>query len=135
MATIMVTDDNAPVLSMETAILTRAGHRVVACASGPEALKRLGIQPDDPSVELPDLLLLDIMMPMMDGYTVVADIRNNPRTRGIPIIIVSVLQTMSPRVSTASQVDGFITKPFTAQDLVGCVANILKKRAQGRTSS
>lgn len=128
MAQIMVSDDDASVLKLMATILTKAGHKVVTCTSGLETLKKLGIQPDDPAQELPDLLVLDIMMPKSDGYTVGTVIRNNPRTRGIPILVVSALREMSRLFTATVQVDGFLTKPFAPEDLIGNVAKILDKR-------
>ncbi|MBI5242415.1 MAG: response regulator [Elusimicrobia bacterium] len=132
MAEVLVVDDDADVRKMMAAILDKAGHKVSTCASGQETLKELGIQPNDASVELPDLLVLDIMMPKSDGYTVGTAIRNNPRTRGIPILVVSALHDMSRLFTATVQVDGFLTKPFDPADLIGNVAKILdKRRVQG----
>jgi len=132
MAEVLIVDDDADVLMMMAAILNKAGHKVATCASGPEALKKLGIQPNDASVELPGLLVTDIMMPKSDGYSVATVIRNNPRTHSIPILVISGLHEMS-RLSTATvQVDGFLAKPFNPEDLISSVAKILdKRRVQG----
>jgi CheY-like chemotaxis protein len=128
MAEILVVDDDASVLKLIAAVLTNAGHHVTTCSLGLETLKQLGIQPNDASVEIPDLLVLDIMMPKADGYMVGTAIRNNPRTHSIPILVVSALHEMS-RVFTATvQVDGFLTKPFDPQELIVNVTKILDKR-------
>jgi CheY-like chemotaxis protein len=124
----MVSDDDASVLTLMATILTKAGHKVTTCASGLETIKKLGLQPDDASAELPDLLVLDIMMPKSDGYTVGTVIRNNPRTRGILILVVSALREMSRLFTATVQVDGFLTKPFAPEDLISNVAKILDKR-------
>ncbi|MDD5627446.1 MAG: response regulator [Elusimicrobia bacterium] len=126
MARIMVCDEDPEVLRLETAILTKAGHEVVACASGIAALKELGVQPEDASVALPDLLVLDIMMPVIDGYAVASIMRNSPRTRALPILVVSALAEL--RTSFAdSEVNGFMTKPFTPESLTSAVAKILAR--------
>ena len=128
MAQVMVSDDDASVLALMATILTKVGHKVTTCSSGVETIKKLGLQPDDASAELPDLLVLDIMMPKSDGYTVGTVIRNNPRTRGIPILVVSALREMSRLFTATVQVDGFLTKPFAPEDLINSVAKILEKR-------
>ena len=128
MAEVLVVDDDADVRKMMAAILDKAGHKVSTCASGQETLKELGIQPNDASVELPDLLVLDIMMPKSDGYTVGTAIRNNPRTRGIPILVISALHEMSRLFTATVQVEGFLTKPFSPEDLIVNLAKILDKR-------
>jgi len=128
MAQIMVSDDDTSVLKLIATILAKAGHKVTTCASALDTLKKLGLQPDDPAVDLPDLLVLDIMMPKSDGYTVGTVIRNNPRTRNIPILVVSALREMSRLFTATVQVDGFLTKPFAPEDLIGSVAKIIEKR-------
>jgi CheY-like chemotaxis protein len=129
MAEILVVDDNADILALMADILNNAGHKATVCASGPEAIRLLGIEPDDASLKLPDLLVTDIMMPGTDGYTVSAAVRNNPRTRSIPILVVSALHGLSRPVMDN---DGFLAKPFTPEDLIGRVAKILNRRkAQG----
>ena len=130
MAHILVSDDDAGVLKLMATILSRAGHKVTTCASGIETLQRLGLQPEDASVELPDLLILDIMMPKSDGYTIGTVVRNNPRTRGIPILVVSALQELSRLFTATVQVDGFLTKPFAPEDLINSAKQILAKQAQ-----
>jgi CheY-like chemotaxis protein len=133
MAEVLLVDDEADVRKMMAAILFKAGHRVTTCASGTDALNKLGIQPNDASVELPDLLVLDIMMPKSDGYTVATAICNNLHTHGIRILLVSGLHGMSRPFTAKVQVDGFLTKPFEPEDLIANVAKILgKRKAQGK---
>ena len=128
MARLLISDDDPNILKMMSAVLSQAGHTVATCSSGIETLKKLGIQPEDPNIELPDLLILDIMMPKSDGYTVGTVIRNNPRTRGIPILVVSALREMSRLFTATVQVDGFLTKPFDPADLISSIAKILERR-------
>jgi CheY-like chemotaxis protein len=140
MADILVVDDDADGRKVMTAVLNKAGHKVVACASGVEALKELGVRPHDASVELPDLLVLDIMMPKADGYEVGTAIRNNLRTRAIPILMVSALSQMGRLFTATVQVEDFLTKPFDPETLIGSVKRILDKRkvqglSQGRPSA
>jgi CheY-like chemotaxis protein len=127
-ARILAVDDAAIVLRLETAILHRAGHEVANSTAGPEALKQLGIEPEDKSVELPDLLILDLMMPRMDGYEFAAIIRSNRRTSRIPILVVSTWRAMPPEYEKAVQVDGYLSKPFSPEELTNGVAKILGRR-------
>jgi CheY-like chemotaxis protein len=128
MAEILIADDDPDVTKMMAAILRQAGHKVITCDSGVAALKTLGIQPDDATAELPDILILDIMMPKTDGYMAATVIRKNPRTRAIPILVVSALHDLSRLFTATLQVEEFLTKPFTPEDLTGRVAKILKGR-------
>ena len=126
MAHILIADDDPSVLKLMATILTKAGHTVTASSSGFDTLKRLGIRPDDASVEPPDLIILDIMMPKCDGYTAGKLIRDHPRTRAIPILAVSALRELSRLFTTTVEVQGFLNKPFSPEELVACVAKILE---------
>ncbi|MBI5241139.1 MAG: response regulator [Elusimicrobia bacterium] len=107
-------------------ILAKAGHTITVCSSGGDALRMLGVRPGDDSIDLPDLVILDIMMPQVDGYAVATSIRNTPRTHNIPVLMVSALREMSQLFVARVRVDGFLTKPFAPEDLVGSVAKILQ---------
>jgi CheY-like chemotaxis protein len=126
MARILICDDDATILQLMAAILTKAGHKVATCASGLETLKRLGVQPNDPAMELPDLLVLDIMLPKMDGYTIGKLIKDHPRTRAIPILAFSALREMSRLFTETVLFDGFLNKPFSPEELVACVTKSLE---------
>ncbi|MCX5794977.1 MAG: response regulator [Elusimicrobia bacterium] len=125
MAEVLFVDDDADLTTLMAHSLSKAGHHVATCASGLEALSRLGIEPNDASAKSPDLLVLDIMMPKADGYVVATLIRNTPHTRNIPILVVSALHEMSRSFTATVRVDGFLPKPFSLEDLIGNVARIL----------
>jgi two-component system, OmpR family, alkaline phosphatase synthesis response regulator PhoP len=125
MAHILIADDDPAIVDLMTTILSKAGHRVTRSDSGLDTLRKLGLEPENPSAELPDLILLDIMMPKSDGYTVGTVIRNRERTRRIPILIVSALREMSRLFDATVKIEGFLTKPFSPDELLGTVAKIL----------
>jgi DNA-binding response OmpR family regulator len=76
----------------------------------------------------PDLILLDLMMPDMDGFDVVRLLKNNPQTAGIPIIVVTALQDVaSHRRMLASGVDEFISKPVDRWELSLRISRLLKR--------
>lgn len=131
MAEVLVVDDDADVCRLMTVVLGKAGHKVATCASGTDALKNLGIEPEDPSAELPDLLVLDIMMPRPDGNTVANVIRGHPRTRELPILVISALKELRILGMTKARVDGFMVKPFDPDTLVGNVERMLDRRGAG----
>ena len=81
-AKLLIVDDEKTILDVLVGMLTPE-YRVVAAKSGKQALDRLNKKP------LPDLILLDVMMPGMDGYTVCRSIKNNPDTRDIPVIFIT----------------------------------------------
>ncbi|MEM8642999.1 MAG: adenylate/guanylate cyclase domain-containing protein [Cyanobacteria bacterium P01_G01_bin.54] len=103
---ILVVDDVPQNLRLLTSLLSQKGHRVRSVLSGEMALKAAQISP-------PDLMLLDINMPRMDGYEVCRRLKNNPKTAHIPVIFVSALQDVVDKVK-AFGVGGvdYITKPF-----------------------
>jgi CheY-like chemotaxis protein len=132
MAHILIADDDSTIVDLMAAILGRVGHRITKASSGLDTLRKLGLEPDDPTAELPDLILLDIMMPKSDGYTVGTVIRTRERTREIPIMVVSALREMSRLFDATVKVEGFLTKPFSPEDLLSTVAKILSAKAPAK---
>jgi CheY-like chemotaxis protein len=124
---VLVADDDTHILKLMAVVLAKAGHTIAACSSGGEVLKTLGLRPGDGPIELPNLVVLDIVMPQIDGYAIASLIRITPRTRDIPILMVSALHEMSRLFTIKTHVDGFLTKPFAPEDLIGSVAKILDK--------
>jgi DNA-binding response OmpR family regulator len=126
MAHILIADDDESVLKLLATILAKAGHAVTACPSGGDCLMELGINPFDASLDLPDLIILDIMMPKVDGYSVGHKIRNDARARRVPILVISALREMSRLFTVTVEVQGFLHKPFSPEELIAEVGRILK---------
>ena len=122
MGSILIVDDSLNNLSLLERILSRKGYKVGLASSGKLAL-------DSVDLTQPDLILLDIMMPAMDGYEVCTRLKSNDRTRGIPIIFLSALVEVSNKVKAfnAGGVD-YITKPFEPVEVVARVENQLRLR-------
>ncbi|MBI4877201.1 MAG: response regulator [Acidobacteria bacterium] len=101
-------------------ILSDAGYRVRAATSGSSALSSAEASP-------PDLVLLDIKMPGMDGYEVCARLKSNPRTRESPVLFLSVLDETEAKVKgfESGGVD-YITKPFQPAEVVARVRTHLR---------
>ena len=85
MPSILVVDDDAPAGDLVAALLRHFGYRTSCASSGDAALEQLG------DVALPDLVLLDMMMPGMNGIEVLQRIRNNERTADLPVVMYSAL--------------------------------------------
>jgi len=119
MAKIMAVEDRPETLSLIEKILTRAGHKFVGCSSGEECLEIY-------EREKPDLILLDILLPGMDGYEVFEKIKQKtPEQR---IAFLSALD-ISPRTQVRLQRYGrpvYINKPFDPDELVEKVGELLK---------
>jgi DNA-binding response OmpR family regulator len=84
MGRIWVVDDQPDVSRAMVALLRQAGHRGTAFLSGEAALAQLG-------ADLPDLMILDVMMPGLDGFAVLRAVRENPRTTKLPVIMFSAV--------------------------------------------
>ncbi|NJL69078.1 MAG: response regulator [Oscillatoriales cyanobacterium RU_3_3] len=119
---ILIVDDSQNNLSLLDRILSKRGYKVRVASSGKFALE---------AVELaqPDLILLDIMMPDMDGYEVCSRLKAEERTRGIPVIFLSALVEVADKVKgfSVGGVD-YITKPFEPTEVVARVENQLRMR-------
>jgi DNA-binding response OmpR family regulator len=109
---ILIVDDNADSLTIMGSILSRNGYRVLAAASGAEALEHL-------RNEKPDVVLLDVMMPKMSGIEVLQQIKGQVATGRVPVILVTA-KTRDDDLMSGYQygADYYITKPFTAKQLL-----------------
>lgn len=75
----------------------------------------------------PDLILMDLMMPIMDGYTACSKIKANTATRAIPVVILTAIgHELNKKFANEMGADGYITKPFTREDLLDTVSRFIK---------
>ncbi len=109
---ILVVDDTPDNLRLLSGILSAKGYKVRPVPNGKKALSAAKAKP-------PDLILLDIMMPGMDGYAVCEKMKADESTREIPIIFISALNEVPDKVKAFSQggVD-YIIKPFEAEEVI-----------------
>lgn len=123
MARILVVDDDASIRAVIRAILEVEGHQVAEADDGIEAMARIKRQP-------PDLVLLDIMMPGMDGYQVLARIQELPSRRDVPVVVVTALHHPEEvaRELQGGAVD-HVAKPFDASVLLAAVDHALQAPA------
>ncbi len=121
-ASILIVDDTTANLRLLAELLTRAGYRVRSAINGTLALSGAIAQP-------PDLILLDIMMPDLSGYEVCQHLKNNQRTRDVPVIFLSALEDAADKVK-AFEVGGadYIGKPFQKAEILARVENQLAMR-------
>ncbi|MBI5201482.1 MAG: response regulator [Elusimicrobia bacterium] len=123
----LAVDDDADVLAVIRATLGAAGHRVAEASSAPEAARLLAAAP-----RYPDLLILDLVMPRLDGLTLAARLRLDPRTRALPILFVSGRGDLSAVFGGARNVRGGLRKPFEPRELVDAVEAALTGPAWSR---
>jgi len=118
----MVVEDDRDTAEMLTAYFEAQGYEVTAVAWGQDAVRHAQLE------DLPDLILLDIRLPDMDGYEVCKRLRTHRRTQNVPVIFLTEKRERSDRLSglELGAVD-YITKPFDIQDLRLRVRNILRR--------
>jgi CheY-like chemotaxis protein len=126
-AKILVVDDEPTVVTLLRFIMEKAGHCVCEARHGGEALALLGVQPENPSAELPDVILLDVMMPVMDGLATAKAMSRHPRASKVPILVVTAKGDMRELFEAMPQVAGFFQKPFDPRLLRDAVARAAER--------
>lgn len=117
---ILVVDDEQKNILVLESMLVPLGHKVTSATNGSEALAKVK---EDP----PDLILLDVMMPDLNGFTVCKLLKANEETRLIPVILVTALSEVSDRVKGfESDADDFLTKPVNRHELIARVRSCLR---------
>ncbi len=121
---ILCVEDEPEMIDLMRLILGRRGFEVKGAAGGVEGLKMI-------REEMPDLVLLDLMMPDMDGWEVYQQMKADEKTKGIPVIVVTAKAQSIDKVLGLhiAKVDDYIAKPFSPQDLTNSVEKVLRSRA------
>jgi len=123
-AKILIVDDEPDVVTLIERTLKAEGYDVVCAYDGISAVDLVG-------TEKPDLVLVDIMMPMMSGYEVCEQLRSNPQTQHILLLCVSSAHTPDARAqSLRVGASALIVKPFMPAELIAQVQRYLKKREE-----
>jgi DNA-binding response OmpR family regulator len=127
---VLVADDDPDILLLMTVTLERDGYDVVGAKDGLSAL--------DAALErVPHLVLLDLMMPGLDGYEVTRRLRGEPITKDVPIVIVTAAAEESQAAKALDAgADAYMKKPFSPRELLAKTASlILERRPRSRTAS
>ena len=116
---ILVADDDEDILALVKAVLERSGHEVVAVADGAEALATV-------RTRKPDLAVLDITMPQVDGLEVLRRLRADAETAALPVVLLSAqAQEADIERGFVTGASAYIKKPFSPRELVTRVAQLL----------
>ncbi len=118
---ILIVDDSPEILSLTDAILSSAGYQVIAYTEGLIALQIMELMP-------PDLIILDISMPQIDGYEMTRRIRSNSNWNTTPILLFTALDRSQAALGLECGADDLLGKPFSIEELLGKVSLLLHSR-------
>ena len=126
---VLVIDDEAPIRLLCRVNLEAEGMSVLEAADGPSGLEKA-------RAEAPDVVLLDVMMPGLDGWRVAEELLDDPRTATIPIVFLTARAELRDRARgfDLGGID-YVTKPFNPVDLAPLVRNLLGRVARGERES
>ncbi len=123
---IVIVEDEEKVVSLIRAVLSREGFDI---KSAPDGISGLTLVQE----EIPDLLILDLMLPSLDGFEICREIRMDPRTAQIPVIILTCKSEELDKVlGLELGADDFITKPFSPRELLARVKAVLRRTGQNK---
>ena len=126
---ILVVDDEPDITALVAYHLARAGYRVSTAGNGPDALKAA-------KDERPDLVVLDLMLPGLSGYDVLAELRKRDETRDVGVILLTARRDEPDRIRGLSLgADDYLTKPFSPAELVLRVQALLRRLAAPAVSA
>ncbi|NIQ96658.1 MAG: response regulator [Desulfuromonadales bacterium] len=118
---ILVVEDEESLLKLESILLTSKGYEVQGVTTGQEALDAI-------AENMPDLVLLDIMLPEMDGFEVCRRIKENPQTKHLPVVMLTAKKSRED-MARGQEVgaDWYITKPFKSANVIETIQRFLSK--------
>jgi len=120
-AKILIVDDDPDLVELLRVVLTEAGYSACTAATGTEALA-------EAQRSSPDLVVLDLLLPELNGYCVCEELRRNPATALVPIVMITVLPGQFPRLAgMEAGANAYVNKPFQTQELVSCVQGLLRE--------
>lgn len=120
---IMIVEDKRELSELLKYIFEQFGYRVMLAGDGKEGLKLL-------ENDMPDIIVADIMMPEMDGYTFVTRLEEKENTKNIPVVIMTAKGQTRELFEYKKNVSGFIEKPFQPEELKAIIEKILAKHGK-----
>ncbi|MFH1130419.1 MAG: response regulator [Pseudomonadota bacterium] len=123
-AVVLIVDDAPEILSLLSIRLQKAGYDVIEATDGEEALVKA-------REKMPDLMVLDVMMPGMNGWEVARELRRDARFKDMGIVVLTAIgEKINEMTSPLYGADDFIDKPFEFSDLEEKIRNVLKKKGK-----
>ncbi len=118
-------EDEAEMIDLVRLVLHRQGYEVIGASGGRQGLEMV-------RKHRPDLVLLDLMMPDIDGWDVYQQMKNDPVMKDIPVIVITAKAQNIDKILGLhiAKVDDYITKPFSPQDLLASIEQVLERRTQ-----
>jgi len=118
MARVLVVDDDERIRRLVTDLLTANAHTVTSASDGAEAVLKA-------QEERPDVILMDVFMPKMDGYAALEAIKKEEATKKIPVVMVTAIgHDLNKKLAEGLGSSGYITKPFSAREVLDTVARL-----------
>lgn len=121
----MVVDDERDVVTLIKFLLEKNGHTVSTAYDGAEALQALGIEPEAPGIR-PDLIILDVMMPVIDGIAVAGRIQEVESLNNVPLVVLSAKGQIQEDFRKLKLKTHFLEKPFDPKKLRQMIDTLLK---------
>ena len=123
MANILIIDDSPTDVRVFTTLLERAGHHVAAVSTAEEGIERV-------RAEQPDLVIMDVIMPGMNGFQATRTLTRDPKTQHVPVVMITTKSMETDRVWGMRQgARAFITKPVNEGELLACINQLLSSAA------
>ncbi|MFO1301117.1 MAG: response regulator [Burkholderiaceae bacterium] len=117
---VLIAEDEPNIVESLSFVLGREGFEVSAVLDGQAALERLRADP-------PDMMILDVMLPRVNGFEVLKQVKSDPSLRSIPVIVLTAKgQAHDRRMAEELGVDGFMTKPFSNREIVEQVRRLAR---------
>jgi len=121
-ANILIIDDSPTDVRVFTTLLERAGHRASAVGTAEEGIERV-------RAELPDLVIMDVIMPGMNGFQATRTLSRDPATSSVPVVMITTKSMETDRVWGLRQgARAFITKPVNEGQLLACINELLPSK-------
>ncbi len=124
---ILIIEDEESLLKLETILLTVKGYEVSGASTGVDALRKL-------TDEAFDLILLDIMLPDIDGFEICRQIKGIPRNAEVPVVMLTARKSDEDKErGVAVGASAYLTKPFKSAVIIGVIEDLISKAGEGRS--